>query len=121
MLPFVWQHLFIDIDLHIRPCSAFAQGHIICKILQGCILCGSGGTLYFERKVYIMDGYDDNLAITNGLGFGVALGAAQVRSGVGKDEKLTEYEKEQKLAQYDRVMDEEERERFWENLENKMY
>ena len=68
-----------------------------------------------------MDGYNDNLAITNGLGYGVAIGAAQMESRIDKHGKITEYEKEQMLAQQNRVLDEEETERFMQRLEDGTY
>jgi len=68
-----------------------------------------------------MDGINDNLAITNGLGFGVAIGAAQIESGLKNHGKMTEYEKEQMLAQQNRVMDQEEKERFMQRLEDGTY
>ncbi len=68
-----------------------------------------------------MDGFNDNLAITNGLGYGVAVGAAQIESGLNKHGKMTEYEKEQMLAKQNRIMDEEETERFMQRLEDGMY
>ncbi|MBQ7942425.1 MAG: hypothetical protein IJ326_00005 [Lachnospiraceae bacterium] len=68
-----------------------------------------------------MDGYNDNLAITNGLGYGVAIGAAQMENRIDKHGKITEYEKEQMLAQQNRVLDEEETERFMQRLEDGTY
>ena len=68
-----------------------------------------------------MDGYNDNLSITNGLGFGVAIGAAQIESGLRDHGKITEYEKEQLLAQQNRVLDKEETERFMQRLEDGTY
>lgn len=68
-----------------------------------------------------MDGFNDNLAITNGLGFGVAIGAAQVESGLKDREKMTEYEKEQMLAQQSRVLDKDETERLMQRLEDGTY
>lgn len=68
-----------------------------------------------------MDGFNDNLVITNGLGFGVAIGAAQVESGLKDRGKMTEYEKEQMLAQQNRVLDKEETERLMQRLEDGTY
>lgn len=68
-----------------------------------------------------MDIYNDNLAITNGLPIGYGTGISLDKDEIDKRVKLTEYEKEKLLAQENRVMEDDEKERFMQRLEDGTY
>lgn len=68
-----------------------------------------------------MDIFNDNLAITNGIPLGFGTGIALEENAIDQHGKITEYEKEQMLAQQNRVMDEDEKERFMQRLEDGTY
>lgn len=68
-----------------------------------------------------MDIYNSNLAITNGLPIGYGTGISLDKDEINQRVKLTEYEKERLLAQENYVMDEEEKVRFMQRLEDGIY
>ncbi len=68
-----------------------------------------------------MDIFNDNLAITNGIPLGFGTGIALEENAIDRHGKITEYEKEQMLAKQNRVLDEDEKERFMQRLEDGTY
>lgn len=68
-----------------------------------------------------MNGYNDNLAITNGLPLGFAMGMAMNEQALDNYGRLTEYEKEKLLAQSKNVKSKEEMNQLIQRLGEGMY
>lgn len=68
-----------------------------------------------------INGYNDNLAMTNGLPLGLAFGMAMNQQALDNYGKLTEYEKEKLLAESKNVKSKEEMNQLIQRLGEGMY
>lgn len=68
-----------------------------------------------------INGYNDNIAMTNGLPLGLAFGMAMNQQALDNYGKLTEYEKEKLLAESKNVKSKEEMNQLIQRLGEGMY
>ena len=68
-----------------------------------------------------INGYNDNLVMTNGLPLGLAFGMAMNQQALDNYGKLTEYEKEKLLAKSKNVKSKEEMNQLIQRLGEGMY